>query len=500
MNAPSQTPADQKIGDRQTKANAAHRAARRGTPDPSKISPAAVRLAVADSKDLDELKKLLLAEGIEAEFDRRGQAQEIYGWRLRRQGAAEWLKASTLAKDLSWPKIAHRFAESDAADQIHAQPPLANAAPSTNSMRRRLQEPPAILQSILRPPANQLTPMSAQPPAGGLTFDMQKFTGRVAALDVGPVSKAMLLLGGAAINLSFEALKALLSFIKKVLAFFGIGLRPTAEHAAAGEAAPALGHEPHFLEAEAKVLPEPEPEHGQDLVDQAAAKIIATAEAIAANDPSLLPQAGDGSERHALVRALSETASATSGAAAAQDAAPAVPAPSLDDIFGATNMPAPAVAQQTALQQVKADDAIVDLEKTAAAYIRSREVALKSTDLTGRELLLVAMRSAQASYQVAIKNCRAICEREIASIQSAPLRGKLSSTAGSALAGLQVITTQQAAFQDLPALAKSSIAKLAEVRRGVAVELALLRHRQEAAGEFIGPTDFDRSSHDAPRG
>ena len=98
-------------GDRQAAASAAKRDERLGL---KPLDQDEIRIALKDAKDLAEFEAKLKVAGIEAEFSRRGQTQEIFGWKLRRVGEPQWSKASTLAKDLSWPNIQHRFVDAPA--------------------------------------------------------------------------------------------------------------------------------------------------------------------------------------------------------------------------------------------------------------------------------------------------------------------------------------------------------------------------------------------------
>lgn len=271
LNSPTPTPAADKIGDRQAVENATRRAERRGTDDP-KVSAASVRLALSDAKDLEDFQRLLDAEGIEIEFDRRGVGREIYGWRLRRTGAAEWQKASTVGKDWSWPKIAHRFA------QVELSKPL--------------QTPPAELKQTLpvEPPQHQVAPV-AEPrtPSRKLVFDLHQ----IANLQIGPLSKVMLYLGGVVANLGFSALRLLFEFIRKILARLGFGMRPVQSITTTPDAPAQLEYEP-FVIADARQVT-------QSDVDEAADQVFQVAEAVRLNDPSLLPP-GEG--RAELVEAL----------------------------------------------------------------------------------------------------------------------------------------------------------------------------------------------------
>jgi hypothetical protein len=359
----------------------------------------------------------------------------------------------------------------------------------------RYARAPAMLRPIFRraAPANQLVPISAQAlvqhssPDGATSstsFDMQKFTDRVGNLNIGPVSKAMLILGGAAVNLGVEALLALLNFVKKILAAFGIGIRPAPQSAASAPAT--LGHEPYFLEGETKVLPESA--LGQTQIEKAAEKILATAEAITNADPSSLPEVGDGTERAALVQALSQSGVGTAAAAQA--------APSLNDIFGSAEIPvAPVAARQPAA--VEPGDPIARLKSTAEAWVRIRkQFATARTQTASPELsgqLALASKAALVDYQRAQTQVHEVFALEIEAIQNEPSRKKLNANLKSALNLMRVIETPASMLQDLPAFIESGVSQLEEVRKAASAELALLRRQR------FGHAQAD-SLYDAPRG
>lgn len=371
----------------------------------------------------------------------------------------------------------------------------------------RYARAPAMLRPIFRraAPANQLVPISAQASAqhsspdgatGATSFDMEKFTGRVGNLNIGPVAKAMLILGGAAVNLGVEALLALLNFIKKILAAFGIGIRPAPQNAASAPAT--LGHEPYFLEGETKVLPESA--LGQAQIEKAAEKILATAEAITNADPSSLPEVGDGTERAALVQALSQAGVGT--AAAAQAAAPAASAPSLNEIFGTAEIPvAPAAARQPAAVEPgepgEPGDPIALLKSTAEAWVRIRkQFATARTQSASPEVsgqLELASKTALADYQAAQSRIQEVFALEIDAIQNEPARKKLNANLKSALNLMRVIETPASMLQDLPAFIQSGANQLAEIRKAASAELALSRRQR------FGHEQAD-SLYDAPRG
>jgi hypothetical protein len=284
LDAPIPTPAEERPGDRQALYNASRRTERRGTPPPSKIDVKAIRAALADARDREHFLQLLAELGIEVEFDRRGVAREIYGWRLRRVGAAEWLKASTVAKDLSWPKIAHRFAESESMAPV-ARTPDAEQLPAgpvqAKSDTDKYARAPAPLRQMLREQhqQRQLVPAPkpdthTQPTKKGWDIDLAE-VGR-ATQDFGVLTKAMALLGAACIKYMLSFLKFLIDWISKFLAKLGFGVRET--QLASGPQA--VEYEPFTIDAEAREVPNAEA--AAKLVDQVTA-------ALTAKDAALLP-------------------------------------------------------------------------------------------------------------------------------------------------------------------------------------------------------------------
>jgi hypothetical protein len=85
-------------------------AARRGQQLKPAALAAAVRQAVGAARDRDELQAALQERGIECEFSTQSTGR-VAGWKLRQAGGSEWLKASSLARDLSWSKVARRLQE-----------------------------------------------------------------------------------------------------------------------------------------------------------------------------------------------------------------------------------------------------------------------------------------------------------------------------------------------------------------------------------------------------
>jgi Relaxase/Mobilisation nuclease domain len=161
------TPNPTAPGNREALTNARRRAERNGTPDPTRIDAKAVREALALAGSFGHFQQVLAENAdVESGFDRRGKDRQIYGWRLRRRGASEWIKASTLAKDLSWPKIAHRFSESDLAEEMPSQEPAAPVAePVKVAVAEEAHEPTAPLKMQAAPEVGDIEDRYARAPA-----------------------------------------------------------------------------------------------------------------------------------------------------------------------------------------------------------------------------------------------------------------------------------------------------------------------------------------------
>ena len=308
LNTFTPTPPESRPGRPQAIVNASRRANRKGAPDPSKINAQTVRDALGQARDRVHFQKLLGELGLQAEFDRRGAAREIYGWRLRRQDAAEWFKASTLAKDLSWPKIAHHFPKADALEPI----PTALAVAPTVTPAKRIAAPgdrmPAAVKSILFPPspvAGSQTVAATGRPATvpgryKSIFDLQ----RMERLEAGPLSTALLVLGGALVNFSVELAHKIIWFMQRLLAKFGLDMRPVIRVQESGrQGLPVLEYEP--------VAPSESKEVLAAMSNAATKDILKLVEAVNKKDPSLLPQAAG---REEVAAAMEEEFSSATGA------------------------------------------------------------------------------------------------------------------------------------------------------------------------------------------
>ena len=224
-------------GDREAAENSARRAARVGD---APIAADEVRDALAKATDLSDFQCRLVALGVEAEFQRRGAASEVYGWKLRRVGADEWIKASTMAKDLSWPKISHRFdfAESDTAKQIPTETAApGNASPPPARLQNQATDTPMVqlvqsqpVRALALGPTNDLSPL-AKTIDGKLANTSSKLN---EMFDVHPsplykttVALAKIMVDAA--RFSLRLLAALINFLRNLLRCFGIGLRDVRE-------------------------------------------------------------------------------------------------------------------------------------------------------------------------------------------------------------------------------------------------------------------------------
>ena len=276
----SETPNPQAPGDRKALENSSRRAARLGAPS-AKNDANVVRACLAGARDPEHLVKLLGDRGIESKLDRRGAEREIFGWSLRRVGDTEWLKGSTVAKDLSWPKIAHRF-ETQVVTPSQPAPTVEAAAAPVEEPADQYARAPAPLRQMLREQQQQrqLVP-SAKPDTKTQTttksWDVDLAEVDRATRDLGALSRAMALLGAAALKISLSFLNQIIGWIKRLLEkLFGIGVRET--QLASGPQT--VAYEPYTLEGETREVPNADA--AVQLVNQVTA-------ALEAKDAALLP-------------------------------------------------------------------------------------------------------------------------------------------------------------------------------------------------------------------
>lgn len=182
---------------------AQRRAARRGT---KASDPHGLRVAVLDalprSSTPHEFKARLLALGVEVQFSTR-QAGEIYGWKLRRAGAVEWLSASSIHRDMAWSRVAAALAERAGQGQAERPTP----------------RPPAARPSARQAQADEAERISAR---------VHEALSRLSARDLERLREAAERRAGMATEEAIEALlHRLLDLIARVLTLGAVALGPT---------------------------------------------------------------------------------------------------------------------------------------------------------------------------------------------------------------------------------------------------------------------------------
>lgn len=146
---------------------------------------------------------------------------------------------------------------------------------------------PAMLKPLILPehyPAKELTHAAHQTE---VTLDTSNFNNQVINnINVGPASTAMLLIAGVLANASLSLINMVIAFLKRLLAFFGFGMRQSSHqaHQHPDASAPPLCYEPTKLAA----LPAP-----KSAEDKVAMELYQVARALEENDPSLLPVLDD---------------------------------------------------------------------------------------------------------------------------------------------------------------------------------------------------------------
>jgi Relaxase/Mobilisation nuclease domain len=248
-----------------------------------------------------------------------------------------------------WPgsKIGRKYSVGLAERGVRMPSTKSDSTAQTRVDHGSLQSPTAARDPYARAPgalrqilsngnsANQMVPRATRPISQFSDrlpdIDIRKTVARIGGLNIGPVSQAMLILGAAGAHLGIVAVKALINFLQKLLALFGIGLRPVSQNISGAEQS-ALGYEP-YIKAEMRLVDE-------DLIEKASELILQTADAIKepATAAELLP-AGEG--RAELVAALQKNEVVAAEAAE----------PTLNDIFAGLEInavQAPEAAQSIA--------------------------------------------------------------------------------------------------------------------------------------------------------
>lgn len=247
LNAPTPIPCSRKLGDREAVTNAAMRAFRRGTPDPQ-VDAAEIRLALNDAKNLLHFVELMESLSNETKFLTRGPNDDVYGWLVRRLGSEEWLKASTLARDLSWPKIAHRFVEIDKTTVVQREDKARDETP--------------YVQPASSVPAMLVRALQKGPPQKSFQEQPLQRLKEIQKLQMGRLQKSILLLGAVLAGVSVALAEAIVNWLRKFLGSHELILRPSQaqeyhhqqlgsvsfEAAPAQLAWPAQAHEPYQIQ------------------------------------------------------------------------------------------------------------------------------------------------------------------------------------------------------------------------------------------------------------
>ena len=330
--------------------------------------------------DFDEFQKLLLEQKIEVQAYAPGGV----------------LKGVSYSFDsLKWPgsKIGREFSAGLSERGVRYQQTTATAGQQVAGPSQRT--PPAELKRTMlgQPPQHQIArvaaPIETETPVKKMGFDLEQ----IANMQIGPLSKVMLYLGGVVVNLGFSALRLLLQFVQRLLAKFGFGMRPIQSTSTAQAAPERLEHEPFVIEGETRQVT-------QSDVDEAARQVFLVAESVSQQDPNLLP-AGEG--RAELVEALTEANSAgqaTVNFKADPEIIESENVSALDELFaaGADCPDAPEIDELEALKsavkaQNQAEIAVENAPKVDAPEVVA---ARQSLACAGQKL-----RDARAEYQVA---------------------------------------------------------------------------------------------------
>lgn len=366
MNSPVQQQNPTGPGNRQALQNASRRAERQGIPT---ISAQTLRAAIGSATSRTNFVHLLAEKDIETEFQTRGKAEEIYGYKVKIKGTKEWVSASTLAKDLSWPKIAHRFIN----DELETEP--------------KSKMPPA-LKSILLPEqygAKQIRPHAAHQTE--VVLNPEKYNAQVVNLQIGAASKVMLLIGGLLAQVSVFLIQKILAFLKRLLAAFGFGMRQAdlQKYEHPDKSAPALCYEPTQLS-----LPAP-----KSAEDKVADELFRVAQALETNDSSLLPII-DGEEgekaRAEVVSAMDDQGGKGTGATTAES-----------ENFGFTDED---FTSTIAVSEPSKTDPLVELKEALAAHeIAARE--LKVSEIKNGPIHFSSVDQRQAELKIVREDVQA---------------------------------------------------------------------------------------------
>lgn len=318
----SETPNPRAPGDGAALNNAVRSAERRGD---AVVDAALARSALQQSRSRAEYYANLRAAGIEMDYAIRGQKNEIFGSSMRVIGSETWIKSSTIAKDLSWPKVKGRFPESDwflesnsdsaekgqvaHIDEVTQIAP--EASPASRATRLDLDRMPAVARNILSPAEKELE----ETVLGGVSRRLGELTEQQQGGSPLVITGLLVArLSVACAELSLAAARALINFIIRLLRAFGLAIR-TAETQVATElitpAAPVQLAPAKPAALQAFRLPD---QVARDVDADAAATIEHVLNCVQTGRHNDLPDVGDDGEREALVAALEADSKSSTGA------------------------------------------------------------------------------------------------------------------------------------------------------------------------------------------
>ena len=192
------------------------------------------------------------------DYYREQYYQEIFGWKLRRVGDTIWSKASTLAKDLSWPNIQHRFANAQTPKPvdnfIRAEParPADTARPQQHlpAKRRPAEEEDEAQEgaSLLGP-----APMSLAARQRRAEHYKQRQRAIQNRVDSSNFAKALGQLGLALSHFTIELIARFIEWLKHFLGSkLGVGVRDHIAQAPDGQRKVTL--QPTVIDVESKFI------------------------------------------------------------------------------------------------------------------------------------------------------------------------------------------------------------------------------------------------------
>lgn len=213
----------------------------------------------------ENLQQKLLEKGVEIR-DAKTQKGRLQGFSYFDQKSGVAVPGSKLGTDYSLGMLARGLKYNQKEEQEEQKP---------------ASKMPAMLKPLILPEqygAKELTHAVHQTE---VTLNSEKFNSEVVNLQVGPAAKAMLIIGGLLAQSSVFLIEKIIAFLKRLLAFFGFGLRASdlQKYQHPDKAAPALCYEPTQLALPATKSAE----------DKCSNELFRIAQSLETNDPSLLP-------------------------------------------------------------------------------------------------------------------------------------------------------------------------------------------------------------------